>query len=414
MRIWDTNYRRLEAGETVLAGDEFKTAGGWATTECPGVITEDPDMSQSLIYRRLKSIPVLLSGEWVVYEGRSYRFTGFVTAVCNDGQIVVQAGGAPNGDYRGMKHIYAASQLRRVEISEHTCHVHWCEQEADTMVDGGDGPVPVCSLHADDLENARISGKDIMRRAPTAKDTPQPGDEPGMVCASLGCTREATTHAIFSGLNTMLCEDCDRGAKFHWDTIRKTRTVGNDMADAQAYMNEAMEAAELSDLESRQQLAADAIARSARAFPAECLAAGSVLGVDLAVGPDENVYFKPAPRNHAFDCHRCSATMQMSEPCFQSILDGSSNSLYCTGCQMHHPVTHFSWSTSGDAIVTILNVATLRMTLDQLVEMLGEGTGCLVFEAMEKWRHIPRMHDVLNRMQDMLLEEVDPDFAEGE
>jgi len=37
-----------------------------------------------------------------------------------------------------------------------------------------------------------------------------------------------------------------------------------------------------------------------------------------------------------------------------------------------------------------------------------------VFEAMEKWRHIPRMHDVLNRMQDMLLEEVDPDFAEGE
>ena len=81
------------------------------------------------------------------------------------------------------------------------------------MVDGGDGPVPVCSVHADDLENARISGKDIMKLEPTTKNTPQPGDEPIVVCASLGCTREATTHAIFSGLNTMLCEDCDRGAR---------------------------------------------------------------------------------------------------------------------------------------------------------------------------------------------------------
>ncbi len=175
MRIWDTNYRRLEAGETVLAGDEFKTAGGWATTECPGVITEDPDMSQSLIYRRLKSIPVLLSGEWVVYEGRSYRFTGFVTAVCNDGQIVVQAHGAPDGTYRGMKHIYAPGQLRLAAEMERRCE-HCDKLGAKDTVDFGDGPRALCGDCSSDLEVANITGEEIKapKLSPTTKGTLHP------------------------------------------------------------------------------------------------------------------------------------------------------------------------------------------------------------------------------------------------
>jgi hypothetical protein len=49
----------------------------------------------------------------VVYEGRTYRFPGTVCGITDDGQVIVRATGAPNGDYAGMKHIYAPNQLRR-------------------------------------------------------------------------------------------------------------------------------------------------------------------------------------------------------------------------------------------------------------------------------------------------------------
>lgn len=50
----------------------------------------------------------------VVYEGKTYRFPGVVCGITDDGQIIVKATGAPNGDYAGMKHIYGASQLKHV------------------------------------------------------------------------------------------------------------------------------------------------------------------------------------------------------------------------------------------------------------------------------------------------------------
>ncbi len=53
-------------------------------------------------------------GDLVVYEGRTYRFPGRIAAITVDGQIVVTARGAPNGDYKGMKHIFAPRQLRIV------------------------------------------------------------------------------------------------------------------------------------------------------------------------------------------------------------------------------------------------------------------------------------------------------------
>lgn len=57
-------------------------------------------------------------GEGVVYEGRTYRFPGTVCGICDDGQVIVRAVGAPNGDYAGMKHIYGPSQLRRMTADE--------------------------------------------------------------------------------------------------------------------------------------------------------------------------------------------------------------------------------------------------------------------------------------------------------
>lgn len=51
----------------------------------------------------------------VVYEGRTYRFPGTVCGITDDGQVIVRAMGAPNGDYAGMKHIYAPNQLRRAD-----------------------------------------------------------------------------------------------------------------------------------------------------------------------------------------------------------------------------------------------------------------------------------------------------------
>jgi hypothetical protein len=52
-------------------------------------------------------------GDSVVYEGRTYRFPGTVCGITDDGQVIARATGAPNGDYAGMKHIYAPGQLRR-------------------------------------------------------------------------------------------------------------------------------------------------------------------------------------------------------------------------------------------------------------------------------------------------------------
>lgn len=51
-------------------------------------------------------------GDHVTYTGKTYTFPGIVSAVCHDGQIVVEAHGSEGGHYRGMKHIYAPSQLR--------------------------------------------------------------------------------------------------------------------------------------------------------------------------------------------------------------------------------------------------------------------------------------------------------------
>lgn len=54
-------------------------------------------------------------GDNVVYQGKTYRFPGEVCAVTDDGQIVVRAFGAPNGDYAGMKHIFGPSQLTMLD-----------------------------------------------------------------------------------------------------------------------------------------------------------------------------------------------------------------------------------------------------------------------------------------------------------
>jgi len=58
-------------------------------------------------------------GDYVIYFGRTYRFPGVVCAITDDGQIVVRAFGAPNGDYAGMKHIFGPSQLRPYEKRDH-------------------------------------------------------------------------------------------------------------------------------------------------------------------------------------------------------------------------------------------------------------------------------------------------------
>lgn len=50
----------------------------------------------------------------VIYRGRTYTFTGFISAICHDGQVVVQAenpGALPSEVFNGMKHIYSPSQL---------------------------------------------------------------------------------------------------------------------------------------------------------------------------------------------------------------------------------------------------------------------------------------------------------------
>lgn len=52
-------------------------------------------------------------GERVTYHGKTYRFPGVVCGITDDGQIIVRATGAANGDYAGMKHIYGPSQLVR-------------------------------------------------------------------------------------------------------------------------------------------------------------------------------------------------------------------------------------------------------------------------------------------------------------
>ena len=59
--------------------------------------------------------PSFSPGDAVVYEGNTYRFPGEVCAVTDDGQFVVRAFGAPNGDYAGMKHIFGPSQLKPLE-----------------------------------------------------------------------------------------------------------------------------------------------------------------------------------------------------------------------------------------------------------------------------------------------------------
>ena len=54
-------------------------------------------------------------GDRVVYQGKTYRFPGIIAAIDDDGQIMVKAIGAPNGDYAGMKHIFGPAQLEHEE-----------------------------------------------------------------------------------------------------------------------------------------------------------------------------------------------------------------------------------------------------------------------------------------------------------
>lgn len=54
-------------------------------------------------------------GDDVIYVGKTYTFPGRVSAVTDDGQVVVTAtGDLATGHYRGMKHIYGPSQLAHV------------------------------------------------------------------------------------------------------------------------------------------------------------------------------------------------------------------------------------------------------------------------------------------------------------
>lgn len=49
----------------------------------------------------------------VVYEGKTYRFPGYVSGITDDGQYIVSAINTNNtAEFHGMKHIYGESQLK--------------------------------------------------------------------------------------------------------------------------------------------------------------------------------------------------------------------------------------------------------------------------------------------------------------
>lgn len=51
-------------------------------------------------------------GDKVIYNGKTYSFTGEVVAVTTDGQYVVSAINKESVFFTGMKHIYGINQLQ--------------------------------------------------------------------------------------------------------------------------------------------------------------------------------------------------------------------------------------------------------------------------------------------------------------
>jgi len=243
-------------------------------------------------------------GDWVTHKGKRHTFAGFITAICYDGQIVVQAHWSPDGTYRGMKHIYEPSQLELVDRHSVDCATDGCLGRGLSTVDAGDGPIAVCRECASDLEigisNDQLqSNKDLKAWGDRVHEafTGISADGQVVICATLGCPREATTHAKLDGINVMLCELCDKSKKFYDSKVKGETPPNFHPAGGR-----------LDDKE-----------------------------------PD-------AIQKNGYQCHHCSSIMSLTDGHAKCALGGYLRDLYCEGCKKHNPVDCFSWAVSGNPI----------------------------------------------------------------
>lgn len=301
---WNQQYRWLDAGERIMIGDEvLQDDGSWlpAAFRTVGQKAPDPNCTSHRVYRR-KNERTLKVGDWVVYEGKTYSFPGFISAVCHDGQLVVQAHGSEVG-YRGMKHIYGRSQLRYIPPEERICQRDGCDNKGMSTADLGEGPIAVCHDCSDDLENAQISSEQFSHA----------GDALAYMLKGLQSKDELKEAAVSRGAGVFPAEGM--GSAFtpeQFDEVIKSVTKGELLDDG-------------------------------------VVLSGRIIGLDLADGLGETAtqVFKG---DDAYVCHACSHTGLLTVEHAKVVRDGYVRELYCEECKRHKPLSCFKWLVTGEDV----------------------------------------------------------------